>query len=64
MNVIKNAIGKVGSFFSGLGTVAKKDYNGFTKTATNDISAVEKDVKVVVWIVIVLSIIYIFKGRR
>jgi hypothetical protein len=64
MNVISNAIGKVASFFSGIGTTVVKDYKGATKIASNDINAIEKDVKVVMWVVLFLAVIYIFEGRR
>jgi hypothetical protein len=64
MNIITNALGKVGSFFSGIGSTIEKDYKGATAVATNDINAVEKDVKIIVWLAIVLFIVYIFGGRR
>jgi hypothetical protein len=64
MNVISNALGKIGSWFSGLGTTAVKDYKGATQTISNDVSTVEKDVKVVMWVAIVLFIVYVFGGRR
>jgi hypothetical protein len=64
MNVIKSGLGRIGSWFSGLGNTVSKDYRGVTQVASNDVSVVEKDVKVVMWIAIVLFIVYVFGGRR
>lgn len=63
MNTIKGILGKVGSFFSGLGTVAVKDYKGATKVASNDINIVEKDVKYILWVVLIIFIIQLFVKR-
>jgi len=64
MNIIQTAVGKIGSFFNGIGSTISKDYKGATAVASNDISTVEKDVKIVTWVVIVLFIVYVFGGRR
>jgi uncharacterized membrane protein YtjA (UPF0391 family) len=44
---------KIGTFFNGLITGGKSGVN-----------EVEKDVKIVLWVVIVMFVIYLFKGRR
>lgn len=64
MNTIKSGLGRIGSWFQGLGTTVVKDYKGATQTVSNDISTVEKDVKYIMWIAIVLFIVYIFGGRK